>query len=101
VHALVESILFFSNLLSKRHSLTINFIFFAFDRFAETEAVAVLSILASQFKFAIKEEPQFASETFEQRKARILSSRFALAVMWVFSVDDLDFILMNVVFSFL
>ena len=66
---------------------------FALDRFAETEAVAVLSILVSQFKFAIKEEPQFAAETFEQRKTRILSSRFALAVMWVFSVDDfkLDF----------
>jgi len=47
-------------------------------RFAEIEAIAVISILVSQFKFAIKEEPQFAAETFEQRKARILSSRYVM-----------------------
>ena len=49
-----------------------------FVRFAETEAIAVLSILVSQFKMTIKEEPQFAAETFEQRKARILSVRLGL-----------------------
>ena len=58
--------------------------FFAFDRFAETEAIAALSILVSQFKVTIKEEPQFAAETFEQRKARILSLRFSLTLTWVF-----------------
>jgi hypothetical protein len=57
-----------------------------YDRFAETEAVAVLSLFVSQFKMTIKEEPQFAAETFEQRKTRILSARIGLTTTWVFSV---------------
>ena len=64
------------------------------DRFAETEAVAVLSILVSQFKMTIIEEPQFAAETFEQKKTRILAARIGLTTTWVFfflSVDDLEF----------
>ena len=55
------------------------FLYFGFnDRFAETEAVAVLSILVSQFKITVKEEPQFATETFEQRKTRVLTARVGL-----------------------
>ncbi|KAF8801152.1 cytochrome P450 [Phlegmacium glaucopus] len=49
-------------------------------KFAETEAIAVLSTLVSQFKINIKEEPQFAAETFEQRKTRILAERLGLAL---------------------
>jgi hypothetical protein len=30
-------------------------------------------MLVSQYKIAIKEEPQFAGETFEERKSRVLS----------------------------
>jgi len=48
-------------------------------KFAETEAIAVISILVSQFKITIKEEPKFAAETFEQKKTRILSARLGLA----------------------
>ena len=48
------------------------------DRFAETEAVAALSILVSQYKITVKEEPQFEAETFEQRKTRVLAARVGL-----------------------
>jgi len=41
-------------------------------KFAETEAVAALTMLVSRYKITIKEEPQFAGETFEQRKTRVL-----------------------------
>ena len=40
-------------------------------RFFETEGIAILTMLVSRYKITVKEEPQFAGETFEQRKARI------------------------------
>ncbi|KAF8811211.1 cytochrome P450 [Phlegmacium glaucopus] len=49
-------------------------------KFAETEGIAALTMLVSQFKITIKEEPQFAAETFEQRKARLLSARAGLTL---------------------
>ncbi|KAH7909584.1 cytochrome P450 [Hygrophoropsis aurantiaca] len=44
-------------------------------KFAETEGTAVLTLLVSHFKIEIKEESQFAAESFEQRKARVLNAR--------------------------
>lgn len=44
-------------------------------RFSETQAVAILSVLISRYKVSVKEEPQFAAETFEQRKARLLKAK--------------------------
>ena len=41
-------------------------------------------MLVSQYKIAIKEEPQFAGETFEERKSRILSVRAGLTLTYVF-----------------
>jgi len=43
-------------------------------KFFETEGIAVLTMLASQYKITVKEEPKFAGETFEQTKSRILSA---------------------------
>ena len=60
---------------------TISFIFF--HRFAETEGTAVLAMLVSQYKITIKEEPQFAGETFEEKKSRILSARQGLTLTYV------------------
>jgi len=59
-------------------------------RFFETEAIAILTTLVSQYKIGIKEEPQFAHETFEERKARILSCRFTLTLKYVtiYFADD-------------
>ena len=62
------------------------FLFFSIilHRFAETEGTAVLAMLVSRTKkITIKEEPQFASETFEERKSRILSARLGLTLAYV------------------
>ncbi|KAE9391410.1 cytochrome P450 [Gymnopus androsaceus JB14] len=44
-------------------------------KFSESEAIAVLTMLVSKYKIEVKEEPQFASETFEERKARVTASK--------------------------
>ena len=54
-------------------SIYLNTILLLLLRFAETESTAVLAMLVSQYKITIKEEPQFAGETFEERKSRVLS----------------------------
>ena len=59
-------------------------LFTLFFRFAETEAIAVLAMLVSHYRITIKEEPQFAGETFEERKSRILSARLGLTLTYVF-----------------
>jgi hypothetical protein len=41
------------------------------SRFFETEGIAIMTMLVSQYKIKIKEEPEFAGETFEERYARI------------------------------
>ncbi|KAJ3575472.1 hypothetical protein NP233_g1074 [Leucocoprinus birnbaumii] len=43
-------------------------------KFAETEVIASLTMLVSRYKISVKDEPQFAKETFEQRKARLLKA---------------------------
>ena len=48
--------------------------------FAETEAVAVLSMIVSRYTIGVREEPQFAGETFEQRKARLLDTDNTLTI---------------------
>ncbi|KAI0030495.1 cytochrome P450 [Vararia minispora EC-137] len=44
-------------------------------RFAETEVTVILAMLLSQYRVAVTNEPQFAHETFEQRKARVFENR--------------------------
>ena len=39
--------------------------------FFETEGIAIMTMLVSRYKIEIKEEPEFAGETFEERYARI------------------------------
>jgi hypothetical protein len=41
------------------------------SRFFETEGIAIMTMLVSRYKIEVKEEPEYASETFEQRYARI------------------------------
>ena len=41
-------------------------------RFAEVEALAVLTLMVLTYKIQVTEEPQPAAQTFEQRKERIL-----------------------------
>jgi hypothetical protein len=44
---------------------------YAFFRFGETEAIAVINMLVSRYRLEVKEEPEFAGESFEERYARI------------------------------
>jgi hypothetical protein len=41
------------------------------SRFFETEGIAIVTTLVSRYKIEVKEEPEFAGETFEERYARI------------------------------
>jgi len=50
-------------------------------RFFETEGIAVMTTLVSKYKIEIKEEPEFAGETFEERYARITASREGLTTI--------------------
>ena len=42
-------------------------------RFFETEGIAIMTMLVSKYSIEIKEEPEFAGETFEERYARIMA----------------------------
>ncbi|KAH9474466.1 Cytochrome P450 monooxygenase 124 [Psilocybe cubensis] len=42
-------------------------------KFFETEAIATVVMLVSRYKITVMEEPKFAGETFEQRKARVMA----------------------------
>ncbi|KAI0288358.1 cytochrome P450 [Russula brevipes] len=43
-------------------------------RFFETEGIAVMVMLVSKYRIKIKDEPEFAGETFEERYARVTAS---------------------------
>ncbi|KAH8806764.1 cytochrome P450 [Flagelloscypha sp. PMI_526] len=49
-------------------------------KFSETETVAILSVIIERYSIHVKEEPQFAHETFEQKKKRVLSSHLGLTL---------------------
>jgi hypothetical protein len=51
-------------------------------RFFETEGIAVLTMMVSQYKISVKEEPQFAHETFEERKARITATTQGITIRY-------------------
>ena len=48
-----------------------------FYRFAEVEALAVLTLMVLTYDIQVTEEPQSAAQTFEQRKERILKADVA------------------------
>ncbi|EKM52724.1 uncharacterized protein PHACADRAFT_126770 [Phanerochaete carnosa HHB-10118-sp] len=49
-------------------------------RFFETEGIAILTMLVSRYTIEVKEEPEFAGETFEERKERILHAKGGLTL---------------------
>ncbi|KII87602.1 hypothetical protein PLICRDRAFT_54684 [Plicaturopsis crispa FD-325 SS-3] len=49
-------------------------------KFFETEGIAILTMLISKYRISVKEEPQFANETFDERKARILNAKPGLTL---------------------
>jgi len=50
-------------------------------RFFETEGIAVMTTLVSRYKIEIKDEPEFADETFEERYARITDFDIGLTTL--------------------
>ena len=48
--------------------------------FGETEGVAVLTMIISRYKVTVREEPQFAGESFAQRRARLLKSKLSVTL---------------------
>jgi hypothetical protein len=50
------------------------------SRFSEIESIAVITMLVSRYKIEIKEEPEFARETFEECYARITTFKEALTM---------------------
>ena len=48
----------------------------------------MLTILVSRYKVEVLEEPQFAGETFEERKARVLATKFGLTLRCVYVLLD-------------
>jgi hypothetical protein len=44
------------------------------SRFFETEGIAIMVMLVSKYSIKIKDEPEFAGETFEERYARVTAS---------------------------
>jgi len=49
-------------------------------KFNETEGVAAIVSLISRYKIELQDEPQFKHETFEERKARILTTKVTLTL---------------------
>lgn len=44
-------------------------------RFTETESVAVLTMIVRNYRVGVLDEPQFAGESEEQRRERVLRSK--------------------------
>ncbi|VDC04500.1 unnamed protein product [Peniophora sp. CBMAI 1063] len=49
-------------------------------RFAESEEVAVIIMLVSQYQISVKADPKYAGETREQRKARLLDVKNGISM---------------------
>lgn len=49
-------------------------------RFAELETIVAIAMLVKKYKITVKEEPEFAGETFEQKKARVLMAKNGLTL---------------------
>ncbi|KAJ3520439.1 hypothetical protein NM688_g9161 [Phlebia brevispora] len=49
-------------------------------RFTETESIAVLTMIVLNYKICILEEPQFAEESPEERRERVLRSRSGVSM---------------------
>ncbi|KAF9268343.1 cytochrome P450 [Marasmius fiardii PR-910] len=49
-------------------------------KFSETEGTAILTMFIKKYKVTLKEEPQFAGETMEQKRARIFASRPGITI---------------------
>ena len=58
------------------------------SRFSETEVIAALTLTILRYEVTVKDEPQFAGETFEQRKERILLTDNLVTLTYVNETVD-------------
>ncbi|TDL22809.1 cytochrome P450 [Rickenella mellea] len=49
-------------------------------RFFETEGIAILTSIVQKYKIEVKEEPQFANETFDERRERLLECKLGVTL---------------------
>jgi cytochrome P450 len=56
-------------------------------RFFETEGIAIMTMLVSRYEIEVKEEPEFAGETFEERYARVTAFDEAMTTGYVMSTS--------------
>ncbi|KAG7093386.1 hypothetical protein E1B28_007067 [Marasmius oreades] len=49
-------------------------------KFFETEGIAILTMLVSRYKITLKDEPQFAGETMEEKKARAFTTKIGITL---------------------
>jgi len=49
-------------------------------RFSEIEQIAVLSVIILHYKITVLDEPQYAHETLQERKMRVLASQTRLVI---------------------
>ncbi|TFK26968.1 cytochrome P450 [Coprinopsis marcescibilis] len=49
-------------------------------KFFETEGIAILTMIVSKYKISIKDDPKFAGETFEQKKKRVLQTKYSITL---------------------
>jgi hypothetical protein len=49
-------------------------------RFSEIEQIAALSVIILHYKITVLDEPQYAHETAEERKRRVLAARMAVVI---------------------
>ena len=49
-------------------------------RFSEIEQIAVLSVIVLHYKITVLEEPQYAHETAQERKMRVLAQHVKVMV---------------------
>jgi hypothetical protein len=55
-------------------------------RFFETESIAAITMMMLRYRVEVKEEPEFVSETFEQRFARVTASEQYLTNTYAMSL---------------
>ncbi|TRM69322.1 cytochrome P450 [Schizophyllum amplum] len=49
-------------------------------KFAETEGIAIITLLVAKYRVEIKEEPEFSCESFDQRRERVLRTTGGLTL---------------------
>ena len=75
------------------HFTTIFSLYIVEYRYSEIEAIVILAMFVKQYKIEVQDEPEFAHETFEQRKERVLRVTTGLTLTSVYLRPDFRYLL--------